>query len=92
MTECWPDLVLAALLGFALGVLWQEFHFRKITAACDEGRRAHGPYRGQAMTDYLPGAGRARSGGRTCCTKASHAALSDIAIILARIKTPATAD
>ena len=30
------DLFLAALLGFAIGVLWQEFNYRKVTAALDE--------------------------------------------------------
>lgn len=29
------DLVLAALLGFAVGVLWQEFHFRDIKRQLD---------------------------------------------------------
>lgn len=30
------DLALAATLGFALGMLYQEVHFRKITRALDE--------------------------------------------------------
>ena len=30
------DLMLAALLGFVVGVLWQEIHFRKVTAQIDD--------------------------------------------------------
>jgi hypothetical protein len=34
--ECVPELLLAAGLGFVAGVLWQEFHFRKITRDLEE--------------------------------------------------------
>lgn len=30
------DLVLAAFLGFVIGVVWQEIHFAKVTKALDE--------------------------------------------------------
>jgi len=30
------DLILAAWLGFAIGVLWQEIHFRHIGKQLDE--------------------------------------------------------
>ncbi|HJQ59442.1 MAG TPA: hypothetical protein VJ890_21220 [Vineibacter sp.] len=33
------DLIAAAFLGFALGVIWQEIHFRKLTAQLDEAVR-----------------------------------------------------
>lgn len=48
------DLFLAALLGFAIGMLYQEFHFRAIKRALEDAERRLDALEARAASEAQP--------------------------------------